>query len=110
VLEHVPGIAAKRQAVESISRVTLPGGVVVISAYQHNAAMGDKEGRHDGGIPFFRFTRQEFEELLSTSLNLEKISGSLGYLYLAKCKTQIEIPSTSIPGEHVKSETVSAPE
>jgi uncharacterized protein YbaR (Trm112 family) len=86
VLEHVPGADARRAAVASIGRVAKPGATVVISGYQYSPLMGQKEGRHDGGIPFFRFTRSEFHELLSTALRVREVTGSLVYLYLARCE------------------------
>jgi ubiquinone/menaquinone biosynthesis C-methylase UbiE len=86
VLEHVPGDHARRQAIESIGRVTHANATIVISAYQHHAFMGAKEGRHGGGIPFFRFTKSEFKDTLRSAMAVEYITGSLGYLYLARCR------------------------
>ncbi len=87
VLEHVPGDAARKAAVASIARVMQPGAPVVVSAYQYSPLMGAKEGCHDGGIPFFRFARQEFRDLLGTQFDVCSVTGSLVYLYLAKCRT-----------------------
>jgi ubiquinone/menaquinone biosynthesis C-methylase UbiE len=85
VLEHVPGHEARCQAVGSIGRVAKPGATVVFSGYQYSAFMGAKEGRHAGGIPFFRFTKAEFSELLGTAFKVHSVTGSLVYLYLARC-------------------------
>jgi ubiquinone/menaquinone biosynthesis C-methylase UbiE len=89
VLEHVPNDAARCKAVVELARVAKPGANVVVSAYQHNVftrAFAEKEGEHDGGIPYFRFTRDEFRETLSAALDVKSITGSLIYLFLAKCK------------------------
>jgi SAM-dependent methyltransferase len=84
VLEHVPGGEARDQAVRSLGRVAGPGARVVVSAYRHSALMGAKQGRHAGGIPFFRFTRREFADLLGAEFEIESLTGSLIYLWLAK--------------------------
>jgi len=89
VLEHVPNDASRRQAVGELSRVAKPGANVVVSAYQHNVftrAFAEKEGQHDGGIPYFRFTQAEFRDVLSSALDVKTVTGSLVYLFLAKCK------------------------
>jgi ubiquinone/menaquinone biosynthesis C-methylase UbiE len=91
VLEHVPGDAARRAAVVDLSRVARSQASLVLSAYQHSFAtrlFGQKEGEHDGGIPFFRFTRPEFRETLSTAFSVESVTGALVYLYLARCRNR----------------------
>ncbi len=85
VLEHVPSDDARRKAVASIAETLKPSAVAVISAYQHSPLMASKSGMHDGGIPFFRFTKSEFRELLSTQFQVQSITGALVYLYLATC-------------------------
>lgn len=91
VLEHVPGPAARAAAVGSLSRVLKPGGVLALSAYKHSLltrAFAEKEGSHEGGIPFFRFTRAEMRETLAASFAVNSITGALVYLYLARCTRQ----------------------
>ena len=88
VLEHVPGPQARAAAVASLSRVLEPGGTLALSAYKHSLltrAFSQKEGSHDGGIPFFRFTRSEMRETLSSKFTVHSITGALVYLYLARC-------------------------
>jgi ubiquinone/menaquinone biosynthesis C-methylase UbiE len=90
VLEHVPGDTARRTAVAELARVGRPQTTLVLSAYQHSPLtrlFGRKEGEHDGGIPFFRFTRSEFRETLSTAFSVESVTGALVYLYLARCRS-----------------------
>jgi ubiquinone/menaquinone biosynthesis C-methylase UbiE/uncharacterized protein YbaR (Trm112 family) len=85
VLEHVPTHPAREEAVRSISRVLKPGSTFVTSAYQHTIWTRQKEGQHEGGIPFFRFTRSEFQSLLASAFRVESITGALVYLHLARC-------------------------
>jgi hypothetical protein len=49
---------------------------------------GEKEGEHAGGIPFYRFERREFRDLLGTALSVQAMTGALVYLYLAQCVNQ----------------------
>ena len=88
VLEHVPGPDARAAAVSSLHAVLKPGGTLALSAYKHSLltrAFSQKEGSHDGGIPFFRFTKSEMRETLGTKFQVHSITGALVYLYLAKC-------------------------
>ena len=88
VLEHVPGEAARRQAVSELARVVRTGGTLALSAYKHSLftrAFAKKEGQHDGGIPFFRFTRRELRALLATAFEVQSVTGVLVYIYLARC-------------------------
>jgi ubiquinone/menaquinone biosynthesis C-methylase UbiE/uncharacterized protein YbaR (Trm112 family) len=91
VLEHVPGPAARAAAVASLYQVVKPGGTLALSAYKHSLltrTFAEKEGTHDGGIPFFRFTQSELRETLGTQFTVHSITGALVYLYLAKCTRQ----------------------
>ena len=71
VLEHVPTPDLRNIAVAEIARSVKPGANIVISAYQHSRWTQDKEGEHEGGIPYFRFTRDEFADLLGTQFAVE---------------------------------------
>lgn len=91
VLEHVPGDAARRAAVAELGRVAKADAPLVLSAYQHSLLtrlFGSKEGEHDGGIPFFRFSRSEFRSTLATAFGVESVTGALVYLYLARCRNR----------------------
>ncbi len=93
VLEHVPGPDARRRAVENLARVARPGATLALSAYKHSLltrAFAQKEGEHDGGIPFFRFTARELRDTLAASFDVQRVSGALIYLYLATCTKRKE--------------------
>ena len=65
------------------------GGTLALSAYKHSLftrAFAEKEGQHDGGIPFFRFTRRELRALLATAFEVQSVTGVLVYIYLARCR------------------------
>ena len=88
VLEHVPGPEARAAAVHSLAHVLKPGGTLALSAYKHSLltrAFAQKEGSHDGGIPFFRFTQAEMRDTLASKLTVHSVTGALVYLYLARC-------------------------
>jgi hypothetical protein len=40
---------------------------------------------HDGGSPFFRFTRPELRDTLRAHFTVHSVTGALVYLYLARC-------------------------
>ncbi len=88
VLEHVPSSDARAAAVSSLHATLKPGGTLALSAYKHSLltrAFSQKEGSHDGGIPFFRFTRSEMRDTLGAKFQVHSITGALVYLYLARC-------------------------
>lgn len=88
VLEHVPTDASRRLAVAELARVAQPDALLALSAYKHSLwtrAFDQKEGAHDGGIPFVRFDEDELYALLSTSLAVHSLTGVLVYYYLARC-------------------------
>ena len=92
VLEHVPGPEARAAAVASLAHVLRPGGTLALSAYKHSLltrCFSQKEGMHDGGIPFFRFTRSEMRDTLSAHFTVHSITGALVYLYLARCTRKV---------------------
>jgi ubiquinone/menaquinone biosynthesis C-methylase UbiE/uncharacterized protein YbaR (Trm112 family) len=88
VLEHVPTPESRARMVAEIARAARPQGNIVISAYKHSLytrLFDKKEGAHSGGIYYVRFHRNELQDLLSTSLQVKKISGVLLYYFTAKC-------------------------
>lgn len=91
VLEHVPTHEGQQSAVAGLHRTLQPGGTLVLSAYKHSLftrAFSQKQGMHEGGIPFFRFTKSEMREMLAQRFRVQSVTGVLVYLYLARCQRQ----------------------
>ena len=89
VLEHIPTPESRDRMISELARVVNPGGAVVLSAYQHSfftRLFGKKEGQHDGGIYYYRFTRAELRALLAAHLDVRGLTGALVYHYLARCE------------------------
>jgi len=100
VLEHIPTEEAREAAVADLARVLKPGGNLVISAYQYSSLTRlfcEKEGEHAGGIPFFRFTREELRGLLSRHFRVESVTGALVYHYIARCGREDNLMAQSQP-------------
>lgn len=92
VLEHLPTPESRDRMISELARVTESGGNVVLSAYQHSLftrLFGKKEGLHNGGIYYYRFTRRELRALLSRHLEARSMTGALVYHYLARCEKRI---------------------
>ncbi|MCL5284046.1 MAG: methyltransferase domain-containing protein [Armatimonadetes bacterium] len=88
VLEHIPTPASRERAISELARVSSGGGRIVLSAYQYSIWMrlfNQREGQHDGGIYFYRFSRKEFQRLLSNKMHVHRITGALQYHFLAQC-------------------------
>ncbi len=89
VVEHLPSERLRRRLVHELSRVLKPGGRLALSGYRHYPGLErllPREGRHSGAIFFHRFERQEFQSLLDPSLEIERLTGILLYIWLAHCR------------------------
>jgi|CXWL01.1.fsa_nt_gi ubiquinone/menaquinone biosynthesis C-methylase UbiE len=85
VLEHLPNESARRKMVEELSRIATFGATVVLSAYKHSLLMklfGKKEGEHEGGIYYYRFSKDEIRNLMERTLTVKSMTGALVYHYL----------------------------
>lgn len=88
VLEHIPTNDLRRQGIREMGRVLKSGQPLVISAYKHSLytrLMSQKEGEHDGGIYYFRFSKPELHALLSQEVQVDNITGALVYYFIARC-------------------------
>lgn len=85
MIEHVPSDRMRRRVISEIARVLKPRGRFAISGYHHSILTRwfGKEGVHKGGIYFFRFTRDEFLQLVSSALKVESLRTIFGYAWLA---------------------------
>lgn len=80
VYEHIPSRELRLQFLQHARRTMKSGGVLMLSAYRYGGLtkMFEKEGEHEGGIPFFRFTREELEGEVGTEFRVEKFVPNLG--------------------------------
>ncbi|HEX8552803.1 MAG TPA: methyltransferase domain-containing protein [Abditibacteriaceae bacterium] len=84
VYEHIPSRSMREQFLAHAARVCQKNGVLVLSAYRWDG-MGtrwEKEGEHDGGIPYFRFTEAELRAEVEPYFSIEKFQGNLA-IYLS---------------------------
>ncbi len=61
VYEHIPSRELRQQFLQHAQRTLAPQGTLLLSAYRYAglARLFEKEGEHEGGIPFVRFTEDE---------------------------------------------------
>ncbi len=80
VYEHIPSRALRLQFLSHARRVMKGGGTLMLSAYRYGGLtkLFEKEGEHEGGIPFFRFTPEELKSEVETAFTVEKIQPNLG--------------------------------
>lgn len=98
VIEHIPTLGTRIEALAELSRVAKDHADIVVTAYQLSRWAPDKEGFHAGGIPFVRYTESEFTEELRRALQVRLVSPMLVYYYLALCSpgsTHRAVPSAA---------------
>ena len=80
VYEHIPSRDLRLQFLAHARRTMKPDGILMLSAYRYGGItkMWEKEGEHEGGIPFFRFTPDELREEVETAFRVEKLKPNLG--------------------------------
>lgn len=86
LIEHLPSERSRQRMVAEMARVLSARGRYAISGYQWSWWYrwgGVKQGMHPGGIPYYRFTRQEFQGLVGTHLPVESVRSVAGYVWLA---------------------------
>lgn len=86
LVEHLPSDRLRQQMLAEMARVLKPGGRYAVSGYHWSWLTrwgGAKQGMHDGGIYYYRFTREEFHALVSAHLPVESLRSVMGYVWLA---------------------------
>lgn len=80
VYEHIPSRELRLQFLAHARRTMKEGAILMLSAYRYGGITRffEKEGEHDGGIPFFRFTPEELREEVETAFRVEKLRPNLG--------------------------------
>jgi len=85
VFEHIP-TAVRQHALEEVRRVLKQKGSFTLTVYRDSwfwRLFGPKEGFHDGGIYYYRFTPAEFKAFLSSAFMVERFISNLGFYLLA---------------------------
>ena len=88
VYEHIPTEDARARAVAELNRVLksrIRGGRLALSAYRWGfpqSLMSEREGHHDGGIYFKRFTMAELLSHLTPYLEIGQATEALLYYHL----------------------------
>ena len=86
VYEHIPSRQLREQFIAHAHRVLKSDGVLMLSAYRYAGLTKffEKEGEHDGGIPFIRFTEEELRSEIEPHFEIESFKKNLGiYMSLA---------------------------
>lgn len=86
VVQHLPSVALREGCVGEIARCVRPGGSFVVSVYEWSDGPNfnrEKQGRHKGGISYFRFTSGELRELLCPYFEVGAVTSCLGKLLFA---------------------------
>ena len=80
VYEHIPSRELRVQFLHHARRTLRLGGTLMLSAYRYGGLtkLFEKEGEHEGGIPFFRFTPAELKGEVETSFHIEKFISNVG--------------------------------
>jgi SAM-dependent methyltransferase/uncharacterized protein YbaR (Trm112 family) len=80
VYEHIPSRQLREQFIAHASRVLKRDGTLLLSAYRYNGLTKrfEKEGEHDGGIPFFRFTEAELRQEIEPRFEITQFKENLG--------------------------------
>jgi SAM-dependent methyltransferase/uncharacterized protein YbaR (Trm112 family) len=80
VYEHIPSQELRLKFLSHARRTMQTGGTLMLSAYRYGGItkMFEKEGEHEGGIPFFRFTADELKGEVESSFKIEKFIDNLG--------------------------------
>ncbi|BCM90054.1 ubiquinone biosynthesis O-methyltransferase [Abditibacteriota bacterium] len=79
VYEHIPSRGLRLQFLEHAQRVLTDDGTLMLSAYRYGGLtkIWEKEGEHDGGIPFFRFTEEELKDEVQQYFDIEQFRENL---------------------------------
>jgi ubiquinone/menaquinone biosynthesis C-methylase UbiE/uncharacterized protein YbaR (Trm112 family) len=80
VYEHIPSRTLRLQFLDHARRVLKTGGTLLLTAYRYGGItrLFEKEGEHDGGIPFVRFTENELKDETGQYFNVTHFQPNLG--------------------------------
>ena len=80
VYEHIPSREMRQQFVEHTHRVLVDDGTFLLSAYRYGGVtkLMEKQGEHNGGIPFHRFTPEELESEIASLFRVTNRQKNIG--------------------------------
>ncbi len=80
VYEHIPSRDLRLQFLAHAARTLSPNGTLMLSAYRHGGLtkLFEKEGEHEGGIPFLRFSEAELREEVETHFRISQFRENVG--------------------------------
>ena len=80
VYEHIPTRELRTQFLDHARRVATPDALLLLSAYRYGGITKffGKEGEHDGGIPFTRFTEEELKSEVGPYFDITQFRPNLG--------------------------------
>jgi SAM-dependent methyltransferase len=84
-VSHVGTESNRSKYLSEIARVAKPSGRIVVSGYSYDlfaSIRRDKSGTHKGGLEYFRFTRQEFLDLLKSTMLVDEVTQKLQYAWV----------------------------
>lgn len=93
VYEHIPSRALREQFLEHARRASKRDGSLLLSAYRYDGLtkLFEKEGEHEGGIPFFRFTEDELRSEIEPRFEITRFKKNLGvYMSMVVAKPKNE--------------------
>lgn len=80
VYEHIPSRELRQKFLQHAQRALKPDGIFLLSAYRYGGITKffGKEGEHDGGIPFTRFTEAELRDEIGPYFSIDHFRANLG--------------------------------
>jgi ubiquinone/menaquinone biosynthesis C-methylase UbiE/uncharacterized protein YbaR (Trm112 family) len=80
VYEHIPSRELRAQFLDHARRVATKDATLLLSAYRYGGITRffGKEGEHDGGIPFTRFTEEELKAEVEPYFEITQFRPNLG--------------------------------
>jgi len=80
VYEHIPSATLRGQFLKHAQRTLRPHGRLLLAAYRYGGVtkLFEKEGEHDGGIPFIRFTEEELRAEVGEYFEIKQFQANLG--------------------------------
>ena len=85
LLGHIPTLELRSAVIKEMARVCKEDSRMAVSAFSYDlfaSLRKDKTGTHKSGLPYFRFTKTEFRDLLHEAMLIEEITQKLQYVWV----------------------------